>query len=330
MRYLALVAVPTVLAAAFFYAASESRHTVSAQDFVNLQQGNTVHQGFRRAHAKGFCVSGEFVSSGAMAEYSNARVLQAGQHPFIGRFSIGGNNPAAPDLASPVRSLALTLLPETADQWRIAMNTPPVLAVGTPEKFYQQLLALQTNTIAEFFAAHPETDAFRRWRASYQPTQSYATEQYHGINAFYLVNASGAEQAVRWAAVPTVQPDNQLADPEAPDALQQELFARLAQAPVIFDLVFSLATSADNPADATVSWPQTNPQLVAGQLHIKQATEQQNGECNAINFDPLVLPTGIKPSADPILRARGAAYAESHRRRAREVLINSVAGTQHE
>ena len=31
----------------------------------------------------------------------------------------------------------------------------------------------------------------------------------------------------------------------------------------------------------------------------------------------------IEPSADPILRARGAAYAESFRRRAKEVLLNN-------
>lgn len=330
MRYLALMAVPAALAAAFFYAASESRHSVSAQDFVNLQQGNTVQQGFRRAHAKGFCVSGDFVSSGALAAYSSAKVLQAGEHPFIGRFSIAGNNPTAPDLKAPVRSLALTLLPETAEQWRTAMNTPPVLAVGTPEKFYQQLLALQNNTIGEFFAAHPETAAFRDWRASYQATQSYATEQYHSINAFYLVNNQGEEQAVRWSAVPVAKLGTEELDVDNADALQEELFARLTQGPIIFDLVFSLATATDNPADATVSWPATNPHLIAGQLHIKEATAQSAGECNAINFDPLVLPTGVKPSADPILRARGAAYAESHRRRAREVLINSVAGTQHE
>jgi catalase len=42
-----------------------------------------------------------------------------------------------------------------------------------------------------------------------------------------------------------------------------------------------------------------------------------------MNFDPLVLPTCIEPSADPILRARGAAYAESFRRRAKEVLLNN-------
>lgn len=43
-----------------------------------------------------------------------------------------------------------------------------------------------------------------------------------------------------------------------------------------------------------------------------------------MNFDPLVLPTGVAPTADPILRARSAAYAESYRRRAKEQLVNAV------
>lgn len=330
MRYLALFAMVAGLIAAFIYAASDAGQPVSAQDFVNLQQGEIPQQGFRRAHAKGFCVSGDFVSTGALADYSMATVFQAGRHPFIGRFSIAGNNPTAPDLKAPVRSLALTLLPNTAEQWRTAMNTPPVLAVGTPEKFYQQLLALQNNTIAEFFAAHPESAAFRQWRASYQPTQSYATEQYHSINAFYLVNAAGLQQAVRWAAVPVAATTNELADPELADALQAELFARLDQGPVVFDLVFTLATAADNENDATVLWPATNTQINAGQLQITAAKAQTAGQCDAINFDPLVLPAGILPSGDPILRARAAAYAESHRRRAREVLINRLTDEHHE
>lgn len=330
MRYLAFFAMVAGLIAAFIYAASDAGQPVSAQDFVNLQQGEIPQQGFRRAHAKGFCVSGDFVSTGALADYSSATVFQAGRHPFIGRFSIAGNNPTAPDLKAPVRSLALTLLPNTAEQWRTAMNTPPVLAVGTPEKFYQQLLALQNNTIAEFFAAHPESVAFRQWRASYQPTQSYATEQYHSINAFYLVNAAGLQQAVRWAAVPVAAATNELADPELADALQEELFARLNQGPVVFDLVFTLATAADNENDATVLWPATNTQINAGQLQITAAKAQTAGQCDAINFDPLVLPAGILPSGDPILRARAAAYAESHRRRAREVLINRLTDEHHE
>jgi catalase len=37
--------------------------------------------------------------------------------------------------------------------------------------------------------------------------------------------------------------------------------------------------------------------------------------CRDISFDPLILPTGIEPSADPLLQARADAYAESLRRR---------------
>ncbi|GGW61645.1 catalase-related peroxidase [Alishewanella tabrizica] len=328
------MAIIAAIIAAFVYAASDKRQPVSAQDFVNLQQGDVIQQGFRRAHANGFCVSGEFIASGALAEYSSATVFQTGRHPFIGRFSVAGNNPTAPDVKAPVRSLALTLLPDSAAQWRTAMNTPPVLPVGTPEKFYQQLQAIKNNTIAEFFAAHPESAAFLQWRASYQPTQSYATEQYHSINAFYLINNAGQQQAVRWAAVPsaaseTLSSDSQhdsQQEPAVTDSLQQELFTRLAQGPVTFDLVFTLATANDNASDATVLWPATNPQRIAGQLVITAANEQKGHQCDALNFDPLVLPAGIQPSEDPILRARAAAYAESHRRRAREVLLESLTG----
>ena len=35
-------------------------------------------------------------------------------------------------------------------------------------------------------------------------------------------------------------------------------------------------------------------------------------------FDPLMLPTGMAPSDDPVLRIRSSVYSESHARRARE------------
>jgi catalase len=304
--------------------------SLSAQDFVNLQQGAQIHAGFRRAHAKGFCISGEFQSSGTLASYSSANVLQSGNHPFVGRISIAGNNPNAPDLKAPVRSLALNLLPGTNDQWRTAMNTPPVLAVATPEKFYQQLLAIQNNTLSQFFAEHPESHHFIQWRNQYQPSQSFATERYHSINAFYLVDPQGKKQAVRWTAIPLETHKGQLADTSATDALQAEFFNRLKQAKVRFDLQFTLATEHDNPADATIPWPETNTQLSAGTIVIEHAYPQDEGNCNAINFDPLLLPAGFAPSEDPILRARAAAYAESHRRRARETLIQNPAGDSHE
>ena len=39
------------------------------------------------------------------------------------------------------------------------------------------------------------------------------------------------------------------------------------------------------------------------------------GNCRDVNFDPLMLPSGIAPSDDPLLVARSAVYAASFARR---------------
>ncbi|MGY6555404.1 MAG: catalase family peroxidase [Wenzhouxiangella sp.] len=331
--YALLIALLASLVGAFAYAAGLiGTSALSAQQFVDLQQGANPHAGFRRAHAKGFCVVGEFRSSGELAELSRASIFAAGVTPFIGRFSIGGNHPTAPDLSSPVRSLALSFSTSPADNWRIAMNTPPVMAVATPEAFYAQLSALapdpvtgqrDPSRIQAFFEQHPETRTFREWSASYQPTGSLAAETYHSINAFYLVNGRGQRQAVRWAAVPRVEvASNPFADtPEQNDALSLELAQRLASGPVVFDWQFSLATADDDANDPTVPWPASREQKWAGELVVQRMAE--TSACDELRFDPLILPRGVAATADPILRARSSAYAESFRRRAREVAARS-------
>jgi catalase len=42
------------------------------------------------------------------------------------------------------------------------------------------------------------------------------------------------------------------------------------------------------------------------------------GECVAITYNPMVLPKGVEPSADPLLAARAAPYAVSLGRRLSE------------
>jgi catalase len=320
-RYVLVAAIVVLLAAAFYLAAvGLPTAKVDAQDFVDLQQGSDPHEGFRRAHAKGFCITGDFVSSGALAQYSNAPMFAETTTPFIGRISIAGSNPLAPDLKAPVRSLALSIESSPYEVWRTAMNTPPVMAVRNPQDFYEQLQALGNGTIQQFFAEHPESKAFRSWAADYRQTASFATETYNSINAFYLLDNAGDQQAVRWQAVPRAVPSFELPEEFAgnDDALQNEFAARLTKAPVVFDLVFTLASDSDDETDPTVLWPDSRQQVVAGQLLIRDMTPQVGGACNAINFDPLVLPTGMAATADKILRARSAAYAESYRRRARE------------
>lgn len=336
LRFAAVGAVTGALALAFYVAATSTGSSgVTAQQFINLQEGGSPFAGFRRAHAKGLCVTGEFVSNGNLASYSLAPLFQAGSTPLLGRFSIGGGNPTAADLQSPVRSLALSFELGAHQRWRTAMNTPPVMAVATPDAFYAQLAALAPNPetgerdpskIQAFFAAHPETQTFRQWSASYQPTSSFAAEQYNSINAFYLVNAAGERQAVRWHAVPTqATGENPYAD--SANALQEEMAAQLAAGSVRFELVFTLATADDDENNPTVLWPDDRQQIVAGEI-VLNAVHDTPAVCDQINFDPLILPRGIEPSDDKILRARSAAYAESYRRRAREVLSGNVYQTE--
>lgn len=333
--YISLAAVVGGLAGAFIYAAGGfGSGRVTAQDFVDLQQGQTIHAGFRRAHAKGFCVSGTFVSDGTLQPYTTAEVFSARSTPFTGRFSLAGNDPTAPDLKAPVRSLALSMAVDDHEIWRTAMNTPPVMAVRNPEDFFQQLKALAPDAatgkrnpekIQQFFAAHPESKAFTSWAAGYKPTPSLATETYHSINAFYLEDEQGRRQAVRWEARPAETSEDRPVTPASgDDALHDEFFRRLALGPVKFDLVFTLADAEDDETDPTQPWPDSRQQLVAGKIVIKEATPQASGRCNAINFDPLALPTGMAATEDRILRARSAAYAESYRRRAAEHWRNAV------
>ena len=53
----------------------------------------------------------------------------------------------------------------------------------------------------------------------------------------------------------------------------------------------------------------------AGKLVIDKVSEGMGGACDAMTFNPLLLPAGIKPSADPVLNARAAPYAVSMGRR---------------
>ncbi|GAB2491391.1 catalase family peroxidase [Arenimonas alkanexedens] len=300
---------------------------LSPKAFVETQERGGIHPGFRRAHAKGLCVAGTFTSDGALSAYSNAGLFEPGSVPVVGRLSIGGGNPTAPDVAAGVRSLALQFELPNGQQWRTAMNTPPVLPVGTPEKFLGMLEALSPDPatgkpdparLGAFFAAHPESAELRAWQSTYVATGSFASTRYHSINAFVLVDADGKRQPVRWAMVPEADAQPLTEGPHEADHLQQEFSARVAQAPVRWAMEFTLAAPDDATDDATRAWPEDRQRIIGGVVEITEASAQQGGACDGINFDPLVLPTGIEASDDPILVARSAAYAESLRRRASE------------
>jgi catalase len=328
---LGLVALGFAALRGAFGSAPDSRPS----QIVDTQQGgpDAVHAGFRRAHARGLCVTGRFIGSGAAEPLSTAGLFADGESPLVGRLSIGSGNPTAPEAGAMVRSLALAITQADGQQWRMALNTPPVLPVGTPQAFHAQLRALAPDPatgrpdpqrVGAFFAAHPESAAFRAWQAQYQPSDSWASTRYHSINAFVLVAPDGRRQPVRWALVPE-QPFAPMGEgPHADNVLTTEFLRRLAQGPVRWTMRLQLAEAGDPIDDPSRPWPESRATIDAGVVELHGAEPGREGACEGLNFDPVVLPRGIEPSGDPILHARRAAYAESLRRRAREVLLGAA------
>jgi len=329
-RLAGIGAVVAALAAAFYYVnGTLDSQRLRPKTLVDaLEHNNGVHPGYRRNHAKGLCVAGYFDSTGAAQSLSRAQVFEPGRTPVQGRFALPSGNPYAPDSSVPIRSLALRFTQANGQQWRTGMNSMPVFPVGTPEAFYQMLQAgapdpatgkPNPTAMPAFFAAHPETAAFLQWVKTAKPSASFATERYNGINAFYLVNAAGQRQAVRWSVVPEGQDAAGTGAPNDADYLQQDLVRRLAAGPLKWQLNLTLAEPGDPTGDASKAWPDGRTVINAGTLVVQRAHAQNNGDCRDINYDPLILPDGIEGSDDPLLAARSAAYSSSYQRRTREV-----------
>lgn len=328
-RTVAIAAGIAGCAATFAWAAGwlGTDRLTTARLIGRMEQNAGVHPGYRRAHPRGICFKGHIEGTGALASLSRAGLLGAGRVEVLGRFSVGAGNPHAGDTSVPVRSMALLLRQADGQQWRMAMNNPPVLAVRTPEDFYQQLGAMRPDPatgkpdprkLQAFFEAHPESAEFRAWASSYRPSDSFASTGFNSINAFVLVDAQGRRQPVRWSMVPELAATPLTQQQPAADLLQRDLLERLAAGPLRWQWRFTLADASDPVDDPTHAWPETRPRVDAGTLVVEQARAQLEGDCYGFNFDPLVLPDGVEPSGDAILRARSAAYAESYRRRTAE------------
>ncbi len=283
-----------------------------------------VALGHRRNHAKGICFTGVFEANGAGSALSKAQVFTQGQYPVIGRFNLGTPDPNAPDPTVRVRGLGIRISTPDGQEWRSAMIDAPFFAVSTPQAFYALLLASGSkdpNAMAAFSKAHPEIGAFGAWAKSAPWTGSYTEERYNGLNAFIFTDRAGAEHAVRWSLLPAAQPvavsPEDLAK-QGPDFLDKDLKDRIASGPLHWTMVVTVARPGDPTADPTKAWPPDRQAVDVGTLTVEQVQAERDGPCRDINFDPTVLPNGIRTSDDPFPSARSSAYAKSYDRRTAE------------
>jgi catalase len=283
-----------------------------------------VPLGHRRNHAKGICFTGRFESNGGGSTLSRAQVFTRGEYPALGRFNLGTADPNAPDATVRVRGMGLRISTPDGQEWRAAMIDPPFFPVSTPQAFYELLLASASkdpNAMGTFAGAHPEIAAFGAWAKSAPWTGSYAEDRFNGLNTFILVDNSGAEHAVRWSLLPTaravpISPDD-LAK-RGPNFLEQEIAERVRGEPLRWTMVVTVANPDDPTADPSKAWPEDRRTVDVGTLTVQQIEPERDGPCRDINFDPTVLPVGIRTSDDPFPAARSSVYAKSYDRRTAE------------
>jgi catalase len=277
-----------------------------------------VSLGHRRNHAKGICFTGVFEANGAGSALSYAQVFARGQYPALGRFNLGTADANAADATVRVRGLGLRIATPDGAEWRSAMIDAPVFPVATPQAFYDLLRASGSgdpNALPAFAAAHPEFATFADWTKSAPRNGSYAQERFNSLNSFVFVDGSGTERVVRWSLLPAAQPvavaPEELAK-RGPDFLEQEIARRVASAPQRWTMVVTVANPGDATADPSKAWPADRRTIEVGTLVAQQIEAERDGPCRDINFDPTVLPPGMRTSDDPFPAARSAAYAKSY------------------
>jgi catalase len=295
---------------------------VQIVDALNKAFG--AHPGFRANHAKGIVVEGNFKASPTAKTLSTAAIFSGATIPITVRFSASTGIPNLPDGAPAANPHGMSIkyhLPDGSET-DMVINSLKFFPVATGEEFRDLFLAIAASPpnapkptkLDEFVAAHPSIPAAS---ATVATPDSYADEEYYGVDAFVFVNKAGKRQAVRYQMVPQrlVHLTPAVAAKRGPDFLTTELTDRLKHGKVAFHLKAQLAATGDQTTDPTKAWPENRSVQDLGVLTITRAVPDSDEAQKKLLFLPTLLIDGIEASDDPLIAIRGGAYAVSYSRR---------------
>lgn len=304
--------------------------SVRAADPIEVQLVDAMnkvfgtHPGFRANHAKGVVAEGSFIASPDAAALSRAVLFNGTAIPVTVRFSASTGIPNLPDGAPEANPHGMSIkfhLPGGAET-DMVLNSLKFFPAATGEEFRDLLLALAASPpgaakptpFEKFAASHPQAPAAFATAAT---PDSYAHEEFWGIDAFVLVNKAGQEQAVRYRIEPESVAHLDAADAakRAPDFLADELTERLNHGKLTFHLKAQLAAPGDSTKDPTQPWPYDRKEVELGVLTIDKPVANSLEAQKKLLFLPGALTDGIKASDDPLINVRTGAYAVSFGRR---------------
>jgi catalase len=320
--WLSAVACAAVLASPAATAQVDPTQMVDA-----FERAGGKFEGFRRSGAKGVCVTAEFVGNAQGRALSVASAFSGKPVPVVARFSIGGGNPKAPDNAKSQRNMALQFDLPGGESWQMGNISAPLFGATTPQQMLGRLTSLAPDPetkkpdpekVKAFADANPEVLLQGKYYASQPVPASFGKVNYWGVHAFAFVDAEGKKQFGKWVFEP-VGGTQGLSDDEAKakgtDFLIDDLRQRVAAGGVAFEFNVQLAQAGDKIDSAITPLPDDRKKVTLGILTLKSVAQDATGACVGITYNPMVLPKGVEPSADPMLAARAAPYAVSLGRR---------------
>lgn len=177
--------------------------------------------------------------------------------------------------------------------------------------------ALKDGTVESFLGTHPKALAFVQ--APKPAPESFANEQFFGVNAFRLIDEGGNGTYVRYRIVPAAGVktlEEEALKGRGENYLFDEIPKLLAAGPVVFNLKAQVALLGDVTDDACVHWPEERRVVDLGTISLGALVEDDAAEQKHIIFDPVPRNVpGLEPSADPLLETRAGVYLISGRER---------------
>jgi len=320
------------LAAAFVAASLLTSATAGADDAALVTEIVDAfykiygtHPGFRVNHAKGVVAEGSFVATPAASALSRATLFDGRRIPVTVRFSNDGGFPSVADGApSNPKGMAVKFhMPGGIDVDMVILAVK-FFPVATGEQFRDLLVAIsespadapKPNKLDQFAASHP---TFPASFGSAPTPDSFADQEYHGIDAFIFVDKAGHRQAVRYIMAP--EKDVSLTAEEAakkpPNFLVDDLPQRIAKKPVEFHLKVQLAAPGDQTKDPSQPWPDDRKVVDLGVLTLDKPVADTLEAQKKLLFLPNHLTDGIEISDDRLPVIRSEVYALAFARRAR-------------